>query len=329
MEDKLNENYPVDAVITWVDSSDKDWRIKINEHLETKIDWKDKKESTRYNSINEIEITILSILKFATYIKNIYLITDNQQPIRFEMLKEKAQLKNVNLELVDHTVIYKGYEKYLPTFNSQCIETMMYRIPGLSEHFVYFNDDFFLVNETKVSDFFVNGFPLLRGDWINFNENIIIKRLFKSKKKKLGVSHKKAKEKGAKLAGFDKNFSFHHTPYPLRKSVFEKYYSKNEAVLILNIKHIFRHVDQHVPQGLINHLEIKNNTCTLTSNLALCYIQTYTSIKVFIKIFKANFREKRVLFMCLQSLETANKKNLLYILKWLDNKLDSNFSNEL
>ncbi|PCH78173.1 MAG: hypothetical protein COB98_01415 [Flavobacteriaceae bacterium] len=329
MGDKLKENYPVDAVITWVDSSDINWRIKINEHLETKIDWDDKKESTRYNSINEIEITILSILKFATYIKNIYLITDNQEPSCFLELKEKAQLKNVNLVLVDHKVIYKGYEQYLPTFNSQSIETMMYRIPTLSEHFVYFNDDFFLINETQKTDFFVDGVPFLRGDWIKFDENNIIKKLFKSKKRKLGATHKNAKEKGAKLAGFDKNYNFHHTPYPLRKSVFEKFYAKNEDVLILNIKHIFRHVDQYVPQGLINHLEIKSNTCKLSSNLALCYIQTYSYFKVRKKLYKADFNKNNVLFMCLQSLETADPKSLKYILKWIDNKLESNFLNEL
>ncbi|CAM1366212.1 conserved hypothetical protein [Tenacibaculum litoreum] len=315
----------IDAVITWVDSSDEVWRNKINQYLDKKIDWSNKKESTRYNSINEIEISILSILKFAVFIKNIYVVTDNQQPHNFLKLKQKAKDQGVNLELVDHTVIFKGYEEYLPTFNSQTIETMLYRIPKLSEHFVYFNDDMFLINETKPSDFFIDGFPVLRGGWIKFNENIFYKRIFTTKEKANRVTHKKAKEKGAKLAGFNKNYNFHHTPYPLRKSTFEKIFSENKDILLLNIKHKFRHIDQYVPQGFINHIEIKNNTSFLKKDLALIYIQSYRWFKVKKKLWSAK-RNKKKLFMCLQSLETAPKSMFDLIINWLNQKFNSSFS---
>ena len=32
----------------------------------------------------------------------------------------------------------------LPTFNSHAIETSLHHVPGLAEHWLYFNDDFFL-----------------------------------------------------------------------------------------------------------------------------------------------------------------------------------------
>ncbi|CAL2079733.1 Stealth CR1 domain-containing protein [Tenacibaculum dicentrarchi] len=319
----------IDAVITWVDSSDELWRDKINQYLDKKIDWNNKEDSTRYNSINEIDIAIVSILKFATFIKNIYVVTDNQRPKNFNDLKEKALLLGVTLKIIDHTIIFKGYEEYLPTFNSQSIETMLYRIPNLSEHFVYFNDDMFLINKTKKTDFFIDGFPVLRGQWIKFNENILYKRIFSSKNKKNKVSHRKAKETGAKIVGFKKSYDFHHTPYPMRVSTFETFFKNNENVQKRNIECKFRHINQYVPQGLVNHLEIKNKTVIQESKLALCYIQSFNYLKIRNKILKAKIKGDKVLFMCLQSLETAPKSSLKYILKWVDKKLDSNFENEI
>ena len=328
MKQNPNFNHPVDAVITWVNSSDENWRNKIDKYSEIKINWDNKKESVRYNSINEIEITILSILKNATFIKNIYLVTDNQQPKNFHKLQEKAVVLGVNLKLIDHKVIFRGYEEYLPTFNSQTIETMLYRIPNLAEHFIYFNDDLFLINKTKVSDFFINGFTVLRGEWIKFNEDIFYKNIPLLKKKKNKVTHKRAKEKAAKIIGFTKSYNFHHTPHPLRKSTFERFFDKNPDIRILNIEHRFRHVAQYVPQGLANHLEIKNKTHVLENNLALCYLQSYNFFKVRKKIIRANFKGNKVLFMCLQGLETANKNSFKYLLKWINKKLDLNFKNE-
>ena len=49
--------------------------------------------------------------------------------------------------------------EFLPTFNSVVIERYMHRIPGLSEHFVYFNDDFYIINHLPVERFFKNGLP--------------------------------------------------------------------------------------------------------------------------------------------------------------------------
>ncbi len=76
-----NENFPVDAVITWVDSIDVVWQNNINNYLENKIDWNNNKTISAYQSINEIEITIISIIKNAKFIKNIYLQIINSQKI--------------------------------------------------------------------------------------------------------------------------------------------------------------------------------------------------------------------------------------------------------
>ena len=58
------------------------------------------------------------------------------------------------VEVVDHTIIFASFEDCLPTFNSKSIEAMLWRIPGLAEYFLYFNDDCFLVKYSSPKDFF-------------------------------------------------------------------------------------------------------------------------------------------------------------------------------
>lgn len=317
----------IDAVITWVDSSDDVWRNKINQYFKKKKGWNSKKESLRYNSINEIEIAITSILKFATYIKNIYVVTDNQIPNNFFKLKDSASDKGVNLELIDHKVLFRGYEEYLPVFNSQTIETVLHRIPNLAEHFVYFNDDFFLINQTRPNDFFKNGYPVLRGEWEEFDEKTWYKRILNSHKKKRVFSYRYVKEDTAKLLGFTNYYNINHTPYPLRKTTIQKFFEQNPNLLENNIRFRFRHKDQFLLQVLANHLEIKKGTCNLTKNLSLFYTHKYSWSKILKKIYRA--KKNKSLFLCLQSLETASKPKLRFLLRWIDEKLDSNFANEL
>ena len=62
------------------------------------------------------------------------------------------------LEIVRHEDYIPG--EFLPTFNSHTIELNFHRIPGLSEQFVYFNDDMFLLQQVSPGQFFRDGKPL-------------------------------------------------------------------------------------------------------------------------------------------------------------------------
>ena len=329
MEAKVDNN--IDAVITWVDSSDVVWQNQINQYLEKKIDWNNKKDATRYNSINEVEIAILSIIKYAKFIKNIFLVTDNQSPENFDKLQKKARTNNVNLELVDHKIIFRDYKNYLPTFNSCSIITMLYQIPNLSDRFVIFNDDTFLMRETSILDFFIDEKPIIRGRWDTFYEdkffrNIAVK--IKSTFKKVDpkkTGYKLVQQKSAKLLGFKKYIRRDHTPVSVRKSILIDYFSKNPEFLENNIKHRFRDNSQFIISSLSNHLEVKNNSYVLENNLHLIYFQGYNHFIIKLKLYFFD-TDKSKKFMCLQSLELAKKNTLKYIFTWIDEKLDTNFN---
>jgi hypothetical protein len=308
----------IDAVITWVDGEDEVHRQKMLSFLEDKKIANNKGFRTRYDQVEEIKFTVNSILKHANFIRNIYIVTDNQVP-NFIKNKEKGTYENVFI--VNHEAIFKKDSNFLPVFNCRPIETKLYDIPELSEHFIYFNDDMFLVRDVKETDFFIDNMPVIRGKWLRFNENIFYKRWFNSEKKKNRAGHKKAQEKSAKLVGFKKYYKFHHTPYPLRRSTFIAFFKEERGVELLNIGHRFRNKEQYTPQGLANHIEIKNKTAILKNDYQLIYFQNYKKPFVWLK-YKLNSFTKREnkLFLNMQSLDQCPKHKLEYVLNWLEKK---------
>lgn len=307
LELKNTDIIPIDAVILWVDGGDKTHQDKIRPYLTETNKIKSKKYEDRYVQVDEIKYTIDSILKFASYIRNIFIITDNQTP---NFLKSKNDVYS-NVSIVDHKVIFKNFEEYLPTFNCRPIETCIHRIPDLSEHFIYFNDDFFLINPTKPEDFFRNGYPILRGVWKKFDDDIFYK-----KSKITKAKHKIAQQKAAKIIGHKKYFKFRHTPHPLRKSTFSHFFESNPDIFTENIKYKFRNVEQFTPQGLANHIEIKNKTCHLENDFKLLYLRSYKKPYLWY-IFKFKYLSKNKLFLGMQNLNSCPEKKLVYLLSWV------------
>jgi len=327
---KSETNIQIDAVITWVDGSDAYWQEKINTYSKTKIDFESKKHLKRYNSIGEIDIAIKSIIKFAPFFKTIYLVTDNQRPKAFEKLKSLAEIRGINLKIVDHKIIFRGYEKYLPCFNSCSIGSMLFKIPNLSEHFVIFNDDTFIMNPVKVNDFFINEQPIIRGQWQKFNEQRKLRTFYLKLRASLGqpikkgYSFKKLQQTSAKLAKTDKYLRRFHTPVCLRKSTLQNFFENNYKLLEANIKHRFRQQDQFIISSLSEHLEIKKKTFHYRSNAQLTYFRSYKTLfltKLKLKQFE---KDKTKIFITFQSLDMADDENLNYILNWIDKKLDFN-----
>jgi hypothetical protein len=317
----------VDAVITWVDGSEPKHREKMSKYLEDKNSLNSRTVRMRYDQIDEIEFSVKSILKYAKFVRNIFIVTDNQTP---DFLKdiEKAKKEYPTVFIIDHKTIFEGYLQYLPTFNSLSIESLLYKVPNLSEHFLYFNDDFFLANMSKSTDFFIQGAPILRGTWKQYHENIWhkkVKSFFKKiiNNKKVVYSHNKGFQKAAKLLNFKKYIFSDHNPSPLRKSAIESYFERNPAVLEENIKHRFRHPNQFVCHSLSNHLEIKNDTFTLKNDNQLVYFQSYKKPLLWIELKLATIKkDQNKLFLCMQSLSQCPEKKLKYIKDWLHKKYD-------
>jgi len=143
------DNGKIDFVIIWVDGGDKGWQKQRN--LYSGKDPEDVAEY-RFRDWDNLRYWFRSVEKFAPWVNNIYFVTCGHYPIWLN-------LDNPKLKLVKHSDYIP--EKYLPTFSSHTIELNLHRIRGLSENFVYFNDDFFITKEVKPEFFFKNNLPCI------------------------------------------------------------------------------------------------------------------------------------------------------------------------
>jgi len=138
---------PIDAVYTWVDASDLQWRRQLEHALDlagSAIDGVDSR-TRRYRSHDELRYSLRSLERFAPWVRKIFLVTAGQQP---PWLRSHTG----RLEMVRHEDIFPD-PGVLPTFNSHAIEVNLHRIPGLSRRFLYLNDDLFLGQPCSHTDF--------------------------------------------------------------------------------------------------------------------------------------------------------------------------------
>ena len=144
------EQYPIDIVVPWVDSSDPIWRLSRNKYAsENEKNTIDNSE-VRYRDWGTLKYLFRGIEQYAPWIKTVHLITMNQYPA---WLNVHAQ----GLHIVDHRDFIP--EEYLPTFSSHTIELNIHRIPDLTEHFLYFNDDILILKPLRRTDYFEKGLP--------------------------------------------------------------------------------------------------------------------------------------------------------------------------
>ncbi|MFC5212524.1 stealth family protein [Streptomyces coerulescens] len=139
--------FPVDIVYTWVDGEEPRMRAKRARHQEHGIAEILDKETgaSRYTSHDELKYSLRSLAMYADFVRHIYLVTDGQKP---HWLDDSAP----GITVVDHRDIFP--EGVLPVFNSHAIETRLHHIPGLSEHYLYFNDDVFVGRRVTAEHFF-------------------------------------------------------------------------------------------------------------------------------------------------------------------------------
>ncbi|WP_052696982.1 stealth family protein [Pantoea sp. SM3] len=138
--------FEIDIVYTWVDSKDKDWINKKDNFISNERQHElYATEDSRFQSHNEIYYSLLSISKNMPWVRKIYIVTDEQSPLVPDIIKNKVTL-------IDHREIIPC--NFLPTFNSHVIEAYLHNIKGLSENFIYFNDDFFAARPLESSHFF-------------------------------------------------------------------------------------------------------------------------------------------------------------------------------
>lgn len=310
----------IDFVIAWVDGSDPahvEKRRRFSPELENAHHGA--ASEARFRESGEIYYLIASILKYAPFVRRVYIVTDDQKPKWLDAFAKAGLCDAAFLQLVSHDVIFRGLNAVLPTFNSLVIEAAIWRIPDLAEHFVYSNDDMFLNAPLSPEDFFCDGRPVLHGKmtmpsrWHPKNRvRDILNRI--SGRKDLRPKHSIAQEKGARLAGMRHRFFYApHHPHPMRRSCLTEFYGRNGALLEEQLKFRFRSRNQHYPIALANNLEIALHGTPRRPEVPVVYIRPNMSRSP--ERVLSEIRNGRSPFGCIQNLEklSADLREQLHV----------------
>ncbi len=237
------------------------------------------------------------------FCRNIFIVTDNQKP---EFVHEFAELGLCAFEkirIVDHKEIFRGHEQHLPTFNTRSIESMLWNIEGLSDYFIYLNDDFFFNSPAKIEDFIQNDQMVVYGHW---QSNFALKTKLKYRQflnvkfnKPIQPKHMIAQMLSADILGMKKFFEIHHYPHIVDRKILSEYLLSQPKLLETQIKFKFRSVEQINPISLMNHLKIQNNQALLKPDIALAYLKNEQSSDDFILATK----NESIKYGCIQSLD--------------------------
>lgn len=260
----------IDFVITWVDGTDSQWIAKKKkwEKLAGFVREDDANADCRYRPDDDVlRYWFRAVEKFTPWVNKVFFVTCGQKPA---WLNEA----NPKLRLVNHEDYIPA--EHLPTFNSFVIELNYHRIKDLSEHFVLFNDDMFLLQPLKEDYFFKSGKPVLdtylkytdiSGEFINisrvkFNNYYVVntsfdigKSIWDNRRKWFSI-----KELGYKRAM--KNFvcylanktlpvgSYGHMALPHLKSTFQELWDCHAEIMEQTSKQRFR-TDNQVDHWLM------------------------------------------------------------------------------
>ncbi len=257
----------IDFVIPWVDGNDPEWQKEKSQYDPSGMPQSD--TPVRYRDWDNLQYWFRGVEKFAPWVNRIHFITWGHLPPWLDT-------SDPRLNIVDH----KDYipEKYLPTFSSHTIELNMHRIEGLSEHFVYFNDDTFILRPVKPEDFFKGGLPCVTfglnciyfgkdsaGHFNGSNMEVINTEFPNSKairkrdfKKWFSLKNGfRINVKTAMLSNWDwfPGFHYDHLPSSFLKSTFEEVWEKYPEVLDSTCRDKFR-TQTNVNQWLMKYWQM-------------------------------------------------------------------------
>ena len=128
----------IDLVYLWVDGNDPNWQAKRNAFFGRKVENSSSNFNGRYANNDELKYSLRSVERYAPWFRKIFIVTDDQTP-------EWLDIENPKIKIIDHKEILP--HESLPCFNASVIEHFLHKIPDLSEHFLFSNDDMFLIKQ--------------------------------------------------------------------------------------------------------------------------------------------------------------------------------------
>ena len=204
----------MDIVIAYVDGQDPVWQKDYEKYMNAPV------LAKRFRDWGTLPYLFRGIQYRMPFIENVFLVVSHESQVPEWVNRDSVKV-----------VLHKDFipEEYLPTFNSTTIGLFMHRIPGLSEQYLYFNDDIFPVGDCRPEDYFRNGKVV-----IGISTHIFVTGMYKHHVKR---SNQLAREA---LGKFRTPFFIRpqHSCIPMLKSECEKVFIEQEEQIRKSISRI-------------------------------------------------------------------------------------------
>ncbi|MDJ0379826.1 stealth conserved region 3 domain-containing protein, partial [Streptomyces sp. G-G2] len=215
----------------------------------------------RYRDRGELRYCLRSIAAHAPWIRRIFLVTDDQVPAW--MATDHPQLT-----VVSHQELFAD-PGALPVFNSHAIETQLHRIPGLAEHYLYFNDDIFLGRPQQPQNYFLpSGLPKV------FHDTRAVPPSSPETQDDVFTASQRATRRAVEEAArrtYPRILA--HTPHPLSRSLFVRAEERLPGRLAATSRSAFRSATDLAPVTLAVHLALAEGRA-VEGELAFAYVST-------------------------------------------------------
>lgn len=194
-------NDKIDFVVLWVDGNDPEW-------IKDKNKWNPDYSTSavnRYRDWDNLQYWFRAVEKFTPWVNKIHFVTWGHLP-------KFLNTSHPKLNIVNHNDFIP--KDFLPVFNCNPLELNLHRIPGLAEHFVYLNDDMFILRPLAPEFFFKNGIPCDRAILNSLIPNG--EMLFQLRANNLDVINKHFSKKTALKKNLGKFFSLKYGKFLYR-----------------------------------------------------------------------------------------------------------------
>jgi len=252
----------IDFVILWVDGADKEWQEQFDLHAGSLAG---DKRNCRYRDWGNLRYIFRGFEIFTPWVRKIHFVTWGHLP-------PWLNVEHPKLEIVNHRDFLD--EKHLPVFNCNPLEVNLHRIAGLSEKFVYFNDDTFILKPLSEHYFFKGSLPrdmlvfncifMDTISHIRLNDIQIVDKMFNKREvirrhffKIFNIRYGLHQLRSLFLLPWPQITGFYdpHQPQPFLKSIFEEVWTHEKSVLEKTTSSRFRSRDD-VNQYLIRYWQL-------------------------------------------------------------------------
>lgn len=228
MKNRVTE---VDIVYTWVNHLDPHWQALYQRTIESEIMPEGLHASVndmaRFQNRDELRYSINSVKKYAPWVRNIYIVTNCDLPA---WAVDDAQIISIS-----HEAIFPQTAD-LPTFNAFAIEACLHHVPNLAEHFIYFNDDVFLLRSVEIEDFFPD-----KDNVSLFVSKHDIPKMWAGNLRPVEYSMLNVREILISRFGYNPEKKLEHAPFPLLKSLMLQIENEYSELVATTRSHSFRH----------------------------------------------------------------------------------------